>query len=182
MRCLCLLCVSVVLLASPIAAQENDAELARACEAGNADACVELADAVDDYGSDSYDRPRALALYERACALDHAKGCYMLGYHTVRREDDRALAAFERGCELGFDSACHSGGEMTRPTGSRADSTRFVSFLERGCDLKWGEMCYNLALLYDAGYWVPADSIRAADLYKRACIFEYQRACETANR
>jgi TPR repeat protein len=57
------------------------------------------------------DHPRALALYEKACRLGHAAGCWRLGRlylegQSVARDRNRAARAFRDSCERGHQNGC----------------------------------------------------------------------------
>lgn len=93
-----------------LASITTDDEIAfaqRGCDGGDAVGCANLGRILIR----GVDPPRAVALFRRACALDHAVSCYDLALSLGRGEGgpvdvEGANAAARRGCELGSAEAC----------------------------------------------------------------------------
>ena len=77
---------AAVCIPQHLSAQEEVAQLERDCEAGNAEACYDLAHlyffGVTLVGTKTVrvekDLPRAVRLYEKACDGENAEGCFFL--------------------------------------------------------------------------------------------------------
>jgi TPR repeat protein len=176
-------------LPAALHAQDDVVQLQRDCDAGKAQACVDLGDLqVSDFPLADDDWRRAASFYERGCNLGDGKGCRDLGrisehgYGGAPQDRARAASLYQQACDLGQASGCEMGAELTATAGFLPDSTRYRGFLKKGCDLGRGRLCYPLALMYDIGYWVPKDTARANELFKKGCLFEHEESCGMVRR
>ena len=84
----------------------------RACDLGDAEGCIKIADLYYNGIEISQNRPKAYTFYEKACDLNHGWGCFKLGMgHAGGGDDirlDRSKADFylKRACDLGKEDAC----------------------------------------------------------------------------
>ena len=62
------------------------------------------------------------------------------------------------------------------------DLTRWTSFMLKHCDIGRGDICLKLGLMYDIGMWVPKDTARASELFKKGCIHSNEQACGMVRR
>ena len=186
----CVLIASVAgTIALPVTLRaQDDAQLKRDCAAGRAEACVELGDRCQsDYPLSEEDWRCSASFYEQGCNLGGGKGCRDLGriYErgwSVPQDHARAASLYQKACDLGQPTGCEWGAELTALVGALPDSTRHPAFLEKGCDLGRGRLCHPLALMYDIGFWVPKDTARANELFKKGCLFEHEESCAMVRR
>ncbi len=92
----------------------------------------------------------ALALLERACALDHALGCSNLA------------------------------GLLRTPAVGTADPQRIIALYQRACTLKFADACASVAAIYAEGKLVPADLGKARHEYEQACEQKHANSCHAA--
>jgi TPR repeat protein len=182
-------------------------ELHGACDAGNADSCLELGETYRSGSEVPADPKAASMMYLRACEAGGAEGClalagmhcetpeqtalespvgwgcYQMGVHLEQGEGvaaDAARAAefYSRACDAAFGAGCGRLGRL-HETGSGAEQSpaRAADLFSRGCDA--GEMwvCAKLGALYQVGTGVPQDLERAVALYRSACEGEDPWGC-----
>ncbi len=113
----------------------------RACEAGDAEACYDLANRL--HGGDGVVR--------EACALGHAPACYDLGVRHflgeyVARDHAVALALITEACDADYAVACHFGARLVRDgIGAPADPGLAEAMDARACQLGYGDACAPIA-------------------------------------
>ena len=138
---------------TPVAgeAQSDPGQLEQSCDAGDLDACVEIARrcAVGREGFEK-DVARALLLYERACNEGHPDGCQYLGQ-------------------------AYQEGDIVPKDGKRA-----AQLFEKACEGESGYGCYLLGFSYQFGQGVARDDTRASSAYERACDFGQRSGCNYA--
>lgn len=81
--------------------------LKRGCDGDVATACAQYAERVASGDGESQDPKRAVVLFERACKLEPAVGCYFWGF-ALLNEDSGLSVDFARGQEL-IARACKAG-------------------------------------------------------------------------
>lgn len=96
--------------------------LTRACEGDVARGCTELARVLEERAPaiaehDAKHDARIDALFERACHLDDALGCFALGQRFAsgargEGRTDQAPALFDKACALGDQLGCIAGGRL----------------------------------------------------------------------
>jgi len=120
------------------------------------------------------DHTRALALYERACAMEHAHAVNGLGYmigsgQGVEKDERRALGLYERAAAMGLAQAMHNAALcFENGAGTSKDVSRAVVHYERAASLGLGDALVNLGSLYGRGLGVERDERRASELFARA--------------
>ena len=157
---------------------------ARACGAGVADACADLA-ALRRRRGDDVGARQAL---DEACATGAGRACAALADGAP--SPARASRLAERACDLGAVEGCLAALHFV-PQG------RAEALLGRACHLGWGDACLAaiapdldarcvrggrdaclaLGILLQEGRLLPADGARAAALYTRGCEGELAEAC-----
>lgn len=164
-----------------LSAQDEVAQLERDCEAGTAEACMNLGSRFG-FGAHetTMDRTRAVGFWEQACNLEDGLGCRWFGQFC--EDPTRAASAYQKGCDLGDDGACGGGASLHAHDGGLPDPARHASFMEKACDLEVGLYCLRLGLMYDIGFRVPKDTARANELFKKGCLFENEEACNLIRR
>jgi TPR repeat protein len=126
-------------------------DLEKACDGGDARACVRGAHALLHATLVRADDARAGAMLTKACAADDGDSCANLGY----------LVAYGRYGNDGVREA--------------------VRHYEKGCELNSSLGCTNLAaVLAEGGWGVEADPTRALAALRKACGLGDDEACEEA--
>ncbi|WP_285711366.1 trypsin-like serine protease [Erythrobacter oryzae] len=178
------------------------------CQAGDANACAQLGDAMLREGPAA--RPAALAWFEQACAADRSAcdgvvevgdepalaarcaggdqdGCLGLGLilartDTALRDEARGLSLVTAACEAGTVAACHPAGELLLYGDAAEDRDaglrRADALLTRGCDAGAQASCELLADQLARGNWLPQDLERATTLYLAQCDAGREAACD----
>ncbi len=178
------------------------------CEAGDAEACALLGDALLGEGPQA--RPDALAWFEQACAREASRcasaaqvrdepalaarctggdqeGCLGLGLilartSTALRDEARGLALVTAACEAGAKDACHPAGELLLYARAAEDRDaalrRADALLTRGCDAGEQAACELLADQLASGNWLAQDVERATTLYLAQCDAGRGAACD----
>lgn len=121
----------------------------------------------------------------RACEAGDARGCARPGAALARDRNvvkGSALAAelYRLACDAGTGEGCRDLGAMYQHgrTIPRRPA-RAAQLFEQGCDAGDGIGCANLGAMYElgTGTGVTADSKRARDPYRRACVLGVPLAC-----
>lgn len=124
------------------------ADLMRACEAKDMEAC-------DKAGTLATDPGRARVLYLRACEADVASGCSHLADMVNQgkggpRNWGKALTLAEKACGLDHDSACNHAGQIRAHAPDARCTTE--SDCQRLCHEKLDRACKQLAHLHEANF------------------------------
>ncbi|HEY4222441.1 MAG TPA: hypothetical protein VGO62_13895 [Myxococcota bacterium] len=152
-----------------------------ACIGEDATACSDLAKAVPD----SLEGASAL---DKACNLDDAAGCRMLGDqllvgHVVARDQERAMALLQKACKLGAEKGCaHASGiamaNSIKRTGDDVAGTVFT----KECKSGDAESCASLQQSSKPVIAVAGSHGRASNDVERACEGGTARACFDAGK
>lgn len=148
----------------------------RACDAGVGAACDDLAGYVLNGVGMEADRPRAVALNQRACALGDAAGCLHAAYRAMDAEDDDGtLVYLQKSCTHLSAEGCKALGIELVDDEAGARALRAYS---RACDLGEGEAC-NLAgvVLADGLGGATQDWAAGEDWYRRSCDLDWGWGC-----
>ncbi|MBW2528190.1 MAG: sel1 repeat family protein [Deltaproteobacteria bacterium] len=100
-----------VMAAATISMSLEHAEQVRRCEAGKADACLEVARDFSLGMSVAEDEDQAYEYEKRACKLGNGEACHDLSERfrwgwAVAEDPDTALEYRQRSCKLGYEKAC----------------------------------------------------------------------------
>jgi TPR repeat protein len=157
----------------------------RACELGNADGCDGLAYCYRSGRGVPKDDTRATSFYQKACDGGRENSCLVLATAYERGDgvpQDYTIAdsLYEHLCDAGNGRGCERGANLHTQGAVLEDLTRWTSFMLKDCDLRHGDICLKLGLMYDIGMWVPKDTARANELFKKGCIFGNEEACGLA--
>lgn len=88
-------------------------ELERKCNNGNAGSCVDLGNLYYDGKGVKQDYKKASELYNKACEMGYAVGCYNLGiYYYNRRDYNAAMEFYGKACDLGYQKGCDKYAKM----------------------------------------------------------------------
>lgn len=169
-----------------------DAAKAKACDAGDAAACVAAAEDFSPKGAyrvnlskEEADRREAgTAKYaERACELKNADGCYLWGKFGPWAKRNGPMA---RACELGHKLACADYGESLLIEGHPHDDlVKGRELLEQACrdkvrvpDRPPGEICDRVAMEWsDKRGKLKKDKAKVTEFRKLACEQGYMLGC-----
>ena len=170
----------------------------KACDAGDAAACVGAGDAFWTGEGVWAVGEVAQILYKQACDGGFARGCGALGRSLIYPDDlgeedlDTGMALLDKGCVLGDLEACHDWAtELHRDATAQEDIARAQSVFETACESGWQASCLWLAGHYGASPRWSLDPVtglahRSADYEKslaildKACADSSRDACETA--
>ncbi|MFT3769874.1 MAG: tetratricopeptide repeat protein [Minicystis sp.] len=163
---------------------DRRAALAKGCEAGRIEACVDLGRLIEK-GEEGVaaDAAAAVALYEKACDGGLMKGCAEAGAWYEQGKGGtpdlgKALAAYQKACDAKDALGCtRLGGMYESGWGVIRDSTRALSLYREACDAGELDGCWHLGTLYEIGTGTARDAPTAVELYKKACDGGRVQAC-----
>jgi hypothetical protein len=174
------------------------ADLKARCEAGQWQACHQLGQAFDwGWYSIDRDRPRAAALYARACDGGYAPACETLASNaSVGRGTPRDVVSaadrLTRGCDLGDASCCQAlASAHAAGRGVARDGAKALALARRACDLSrsdartyWtaGPPCEWMATALETGQGLPQDTALSLELRQAACDRDEAGSCLRAAR
>ncbi len=137
-----------------------------ACEAGESEGCVQLAQ--------HSNRVAARRLLEKACDADYGPGCHELA-ELIRRgwmveaNMVEAVKLDEKACELGEPDGCVGAGKAYLfGSGAVQDTERGLELLGATCTDETAVGCRALAKIWEEGIGVEADIAKASEYYDRA--------------
>lgn len=140
------------------------------------DAAVTLLDGDDDEAG-------AFALFERACAQDHAMACLRAGdvlglLSETEEEDERALELITKGCDLGEKLSCRSAGDEY--SFMEDGDPEALALFVRGCDLEDAISCKQAGFMHHTGQGTARSYTEARALYDRSCTLGDPAGCHAA--
>jgi uncharacterized protein len=153
--------------------------LLRACDSGEAPACVfgarRLADPLNEGVQDGAELRSRLELVG-SCWSGQADACYRAGLlfyfgrETFPRDRSLAARVYGRGCDLGDSRACNNLGDaLAYGDGVARDVARAAGLFDKACHLGEALGCANLGYMAEHGEGVSRDTSRALTLYRDAC-------------
>lgn len=152
------------------------------CAAGDADACLEHA-----YALERRDDPASTRYYARSCQLGVAVGCtnyaawmWLVGQPGSAPAPEAACARrlFERACAVDEAFGCGMIGRMRAAEASNAvDRAAARAHLERTCRRYGAMTCTMYAFHLEKGELGPHDPELVRDLLERACATGDDAAC-----
>jgi len=150
----------------------------RACEGGEGEGCVRLAELHVHPSAGSRgvvpDSGAAVDLFERGCDLGAPVGCTELASLILAAQPSDSSAAALADSALAWLAEAMGG--------ALPDASDAAGLYERACDA--GELvgCTRLGLLYGEGRGVEVDASRAAALHRRACDGDSPLGCAHLGR
>jgi hypothetical protein len=150
----------------------------RACEDGEADACLVLANAYDVGGGVPASDATRNRWEERACALGSARGCAWLSRSLDQRgpghDPERAAQLRGKACDGGDVSVCSgAAGDAFRDQDLELGFAR----TERSCAAEQWNGCAALGDLQHYGIGTPKSEAAAKESWTRACEHDVREAC-----
>jgi hypothetical protein len=146
-----------------------------ACDEGHAPACRGLAELYESGAGVKRDRPRALQLWEDACAHGDARSCTILAHTLFRRDETsgQVMMLLLIGCHRGDATAC--GDYARRVSRDPAQHATGARYFERACKGGVGEAC--LLLIEHERRAAPVQPRRERELTERACHAGELQSC-----
>jgi len=97
----------MLLLSACFLSASPSQQLVQACQQKSATSCYTLALHYDQINQ----LQKAASLYQKACSLKHAKGCYKLAElylvgTGVKQSDEKFISYMQRSCKLGYQKSC----------------------------------------------------------------------------
>ncbi len=132
----------------------------------------------------------SLFFYKKACDFNISEACYMIGSNFyLDKFYDKAFNYFKRACNMGDKYGCFYAGSMCiRGEVKNCDEydnkiMGGISFYIKSCNLNNGAACFILGYyFYGKGlYGIQKDYNKAIFYIKKACDFNYTRACKYVN-
>jgi TPR repeat protein len=166
----------------PPCADISTAACERACDEGDATACVEVAYAIEQ---DPASEPKAQRMYARACALGHHNACTnraaFLYHNTSSSVGDHSCAAriFQATCESGEPFGCgmYSLAQF-EGVGVTKDADAALVHAGRTCQQTEHFACTALGRIYES----RGDTSKAIVAFSQACETGYRDSCADAER
>jgi uncharacterized protein len=167
-------------------ARERDF-IEKACKAGDAGGCAELAGRYRRGEGGPKAPARARSTYEKACnlgakaACDQAAEMYRTGDGGPKSEThardlmEKGRYDEERACERGDGLACFKAAELRK-----GDDVRQRNLHEKACNAGHAQGCAYLGIKWQYGSGGPKDEAQARALYEKACKIGDEWACGTA--
>jgi uncharacterized protein len=152
------------------------------CELGDPTACHNLGEIYRDGRGVPVDKAGAAAYFEQSCRWNVGWSCadladLVFAGDGVPKDEKRAAELFRRACEGGHSVSCRNADARPEDVMGRGEAAPAADRLDITC--RGGSMaaCHQLAELYDDGWGVPQDDVRAATLYEKACLGGEAPAC-----
>jgi serine/threonine protein kinase len=170
---------------TPVEVSQRPEAGERACERGEAAACLEQGQRYESGTGVPRDEGQAAVFYRRACDRGAAGGCTRLGVlHNSGRgvERDLGLSAilYEKGCGGGDRAGCNNLGTLYEfgLVGVGPDEGRAAAFYKQACDLGDPHACGNLGVVsLNDPRTLAAQRDAAVRLLRQGCANQLARAC-----
>ena len=155
------------------------------CGAGSSLACNNLATLYAEGQAGVEQNPElARDRFQKSCDAGDAVACNNAGFVAggfvaSPRVGPRGEIAYKLRCAGPFKVGCAAWGESVRtvPPGTPADLTTAAAAFDRACKLGAHVACVNLGALVYVGKGVPADRVRAEQLFATTCFKGDPGAC-----
>jgi TPR repeat protein len=168
-------CAVLALLVAALAltACEDRAPFEKACDAGDAKACLTLGEMLVKGRGGVMNKKKADKVLARACDAGDAAACAYGGDVAYARDDDDSRRLLLEACRLGHVESCVDAAWMLRHgEGGSADPAEADALLEAACKKGEADGCFFLGLEREA-----RGGSGAAALFDRACALGDPLAC-----
>jgi len=135
-------------------AEKLDRVYSDLCDKGHTDSCYSLARTYLDGVRPEPEPGRAQELFERACALEHARSCFEAGRGTPEVDMFKAADYFSRACELEDAAGCKGQVDLILKQGQSSDVGDNLRAFEVACEQRQSDR----ACEWLAYYLLDADS------------------------
>jgi TPR repeat protein len=155
----------------------------KACDAGAAISCRNLALMYANGTGVPQDYARAAGLYRKACNGGDSGGCTNLGLlyangTGVSRDYTQAATLYRKACDAGSRIGCGNLAVMyANGTGMPQDYAQAAVLDRKACNQGLMASCSNLGLMYADGTGVPKDYDRAVSFFREACDSDSMVSC-----
>lgn len=164
------------LRAASAPSQEAESLLARACDAGDPPACERALLIQSARGEAS----KQMDIETKACRSSPSS-CWRLGDIEETSAPPRrteAMAHYSRACESGSTLGCVAAYRLAAPDIAKRERVKdALPMLDVHCSESSGLECVALGTLTQFGFKDPADSLRAAGYFDRACAAGVLEGC-----
>ena len=157
----------------------------RGCSYEDGDSCSTLGIFHEKGIGVEADIHRAMALYEKACNLTAAIGCFNLaevldsGRKGVEIDHARAASLYEKACEGEYWAACNNLGHLlVRSATLPLDPKRAFELFTKSCKNGLPEGCGSMGEAYEGGLGVPRNEKKAARWYSKSCEMGHASGCD----
>jgi hypothetical protein len=179
--------IAIALLAMTATARADEAADVKACNAGKAKVCLELAERYRE-GTDgtAQDPAKAIRFHEKACKLNESRACNNLGtawsegkHGAPKVNHAKARPFYEKACKLKNGLGCFNLGNVHRlGEGVKIDLKLALASFKKSCDLDEAKGCTELAILYYEGKAAPKNVKLTVALLEKGCKLGSQLACK----
>jgi len=165
----------------------------RACDGGDAQGCLGVADVHARGLLGKVDQALATEALERACTMQNGRGCYRLAEQyekgrgvksdivKARELYKKAFGLLGATCPASGPSCYLLGLAYNRGAGTVASSSKAFTAFESGCSAGSGEACFELGKAYFWGEGIKTDKVKAVVYYDRSCWqYDYALGCHDA--
>ncbi len=153
------------------------AYLEQSCNDGHSEDCNLLATAYTQGLALGKDLAKSVKLYEKSCALNDGKGCFLAGVLSENVPDLQKVQLaenfYQKSCQLDFAEGCAA--IALKEIQADVSST---DNLVKACRLNNGYSCALLSLMYQEGSGVEANEIQALSYAQKACSLNEKIGCE----
>lgn len=179
------LLTTLLALSSPAHADEV-ADLTKACRAGKASKCEDLADRY--LAGDGVDKNEAkhLELLTKACDLKSSRACNNVGTSwsdgkngATDKDHAKARKFYDKACAMKNGLGCFNLGNVYRlAEGVPEDLKLALANFKKSCDLDEAKGCTEQGIMYFEGKAVPKNVKKAVELLEKACRLKSEAACK----
>ena len=165
----------------------------KACKANTKGSCYWGGVLVLQAPFDEANRPRALAMFDKACAKGDADGCWQsanIQWHIDSKElktaGPKTHAAFQKACTKNHARACMRLADIVASDEGNAKSqkqaaslrAKGVKLLEGKCNAKMARACSWVADMYESGLDGVTLNPKKAQAFKdKRCVIETGKKC-----
>jgi TPR repeat protein len=172
-------------------ARADEAADTKACNAGKAVKCEELAERYHQgLENTPKDPAKAIGFLTKACDLKSGRACNNLGTAWSEGKDGaakvdhvKAGALYKKACELKNGLGCFNLGNVYRlGEGVAIDTKQAFDNFKKACEMSEAKGCTEEAIMHYEGKAVKKDVAKAKELLDKACKLGSQTACTNAEK
>ena len=156
-------------------------ELNEKCEAKDVEACRLLGDMYLKGEGVSRDSKLGLTMFAKACALDDAESCVVIGLvgESFFNDYTHSKELYLKSCNLSYSEGCFLLGNMYNSgRGVERDVRKSMEFYSKGCDLGSPKACLTLGVEYILGKdGIEIDNEKAIEAFEKGCSLKDVASC-----
>lgn len=179
---------SNLLFAEKILDEEHRATLAKGCNEGKANDCIELGVILFKTDKTLKRKNRAFKFFHKACDLNNSSICSRLAatYEnnlSIRYDLKRAIKLYEKSCSLKDAFACDRLGHIYNrgEKNIKADAVKSLEYFSKTCQLE-KDSCGKIGLAYSSGIGLVQDINASIKFHLKACDFNETQSCNELGR